>query len=513
MYIGGDFTFVGANEQYGATVNTVSGIPDLSQVNPNGAVYAAVPDGAGGWYIGGNFTQVGGQTRNRLARINADGTLHNWNPNANGLVNALAFSNGTVYAGGNFTTIGGSTRNRIASIDATSGATNNVLASTFVNSTVNTIQISGTTLYLGGDFTFIGREEPYGAAISSSTGAPDLSFVSPNGRVQVSIADGSGGWYIGGDFTQIGGQTRNRLARINADGTLNSWNPDADGAVSTLFLNSGVLYAGGSFTTIGGVGRNHVAAIDATTGLVTSWIPYQINGSVWTLQVSGTNVYLGGAFNYIGPDEPYGTVINTTTGVPTFTFANPNESVDAVVPDGSGGWYIGGSFTQVGGQTRKGIARINSDGTLNAWNPSTNGSVSALAINSGILYIGGVFSNFGGELRNNICAVDINTGNLTTWNPDVTIDLFGVRSIVISGSVVYIGGDFTQIGGITRNNVGAVDITTGLPTSWDPNADGYVNALVISGSTVYAGGQFYTIGGQSRNNIAALNNTTGAATT
>src|SRR6185295_4249768 len=95
---------------------------------------------------------------------------------------------------------------------------------------------------------------------------------------------------------------------------------------------------------------------------------------------------------------------------------------------------------------------------------------------------------------------------LDTWNP-------GANSLVIAlavdGSTVYAGGDFTSIGGQNRNSIAALDATTGLATTWDPDAIGGANGtsvstLAVSGSTVYVGGQFTFIGGQSRSNVAAL---------
>ena len=50
----------------------------------------AIPDGTGGWCIGGDFTSMGGQIRNHIAYIRANGTLGDWDPNANDEVIALA---------------------------------------------------------------------------------------------------------------------------------------------------------------------------------------------------------------------------------------------------------------------------------------------------------------------------------------------------------------------------------------------------------------------------------------
>src|SRR6187402_1396866 len=95
------------------------------------------------------------------------------------------------------------------------------------NGSVSTIVRHGNTIYLGGAFTYIGPNLPNGADIDATTGAPNLAFDIPNGNVSTAVPDGSGGWYIGGSFTSIGGQTRNRIARINADGSLHAWNPNA----------------------------------------------------------------------------------------------------------------------------------------------------------------------------------------------------------------------------------------------------------------------------------------------
>ena len=66
--------------------------------------------------IGGTFTTVGGTERNRVARLNSDGSLDaGFDPNANEAIRAVAVqSDGKVIIGGSFTTVGGTTRNRLA---------------------------------------------------------------------------------------------------------------------------------------------------------------------------------------------------------------------------------------------------------------------------------------------------------------------------------------------------------------------------------------------------------------
>ena len=78
-----------------------------------GSVAATAPDGAGGWYIGGTFTQVGGVPRSNLAHILANGTVDpSFDPGADAFVSAIAVSANAVYAGGGFTVVGGQVRTR-----------------------------------------------------------------------------------------------------------------------------------------------------------------------------------------------------------------------------------------------------------------------------------------------------------------------------------------------------------------------------------------------------------------
>ena len=80
----------------------------------------------------------------------------------------------------------------------------------------------------------------------------------------------------GGSFTSIGGQTRNRIARLDATtGLADSFDPDAN---ELCLFNRG---AGGRqdfggrlrFTSIGGQTRNRIARLDATTGMADSFDP------------------------------------------------------------------------------------------------------------------------------------------------------------------------------------------------------------------------------------------------
>lgn len=607
IYIGGSFTRVGPVNPFGTGISIASGQVDQRFLKPNGLVRSVIADGAGGWYIGGDFTRIGDEERNRIARIRPDGSLHPWNPNVNGSVHTLALQNNVLYAGGAFNNIGGLQRNRIAALDINDGK----VLSWNPNSEniVRSIAVRGNTVYAGGDFYTIGGQiRPFFAALDAGTGNATWD-AKVNGPV-LSIMPSETTIYLGGSFSQCGGASRNNLAALDsATGNVTSWNPGANGTVRTMVLANGNLIAGGdfkviqgqsrgylcqfdlanggltawnpqangpvnslaaygnmlctggNFTDIGpgrarkylsmldlstgqasnwspnpdasvlsvafsgnhlyaggnfgafgeGLLRNNLAALDATSGMPISW-DLSVNGPVNTIFKSPTTqqVFIGGSFSQIGPNTPNGSCINLTTGAADTNFVKPNGAVRAVLADGNGGWYIGGEFTSVGGQPRNRLARINNDGTLNIWNPNINGTVNALALYYNTLYVGGTFSSVGGKSRNNIAAINTQTAVPTDWNPNANGSIHTVITSV-EGSSIYVGGEFNTIGGQPRTFLASLDSLNGLATPWRPNPNGPIKTLLRDGNNIYVGGSFNTISGEVRNNIAALNGNTGIA--
>ena len=145
-------------------------------------------------------------------------------------------------------------------------------------------------------------------------------------------------------------------------------------------------------------------------------------------------------------------------------------------------------------------------------NPSPDGAVYAVASTGTSVLAGGFFTTIGGQARNYLAAVDPTTGLATSWNPNPSTSTFAnVLALAVTGSSVYVGGTFTSIGGQSRNHLAAIDATTGTAMAWNPGVNGLVNSVVANGA-VFAGGQFTGVGGVSRNNLAAIYATTGAVT-
>ena len=82
------------------------------------------------------------------------------------------------------------------------------------------------------------------------------------------------------------------------------------------------------------------------------------------------------------------------------------------------------------------------------WRDYTAGNVQTVAIMGDDLVIGGHFSQVNHERRIRIASVDLTTGTLTSWNPDVDGQFYGPWDLLVTGDQLYIGGFFTSVAGL-----------------------------------------------------------------
>ena len=354
---------------FGSATSSAAGLtvyypfPDAS-FNPgaDGAVRVVNPLPDGKILVGGGFTTLGGQARNRIGRLNADGTLDTtFNPGASDYVFSTAVQpDGRLVLGGFFTTLGGQTRNYIGRLNA-----------------------DGT---LDTGFN------------------PGASSV-----VQAVALQSDGKILVGGRFTNLGGQSRNRIGRLNVDGALDtSFNPGtgADEIVFCMAVQAdGKVLVGGDFITLGGQTRNYIGRLNADGSVDTSFNPaasrsissivVQPDGKILVVQVAYTSWGLryGSRMDRLNAD-------GTLDG----SFSNPaaNDSINAVALQADGKILVAGDFTSIGGQNRSRIARLNSDGTLDGtfFNPGADAAVQALALQpDGRILVGGGFFRLGTQIR------------------------------------------------------------------------------------------------------------------
>ncbi len=232
---------------------------------------ALQPDGR--TLVGGDFTTIYGAPRAFIGRVNANGTVDtNFLSSADGPVHAIALqSNGRVVIGGDFTLVNGVPRSRIARLNSDGSLDLGFNpGSGFANGTVHAVAITaGGEVLAGGTFThFNGNASPRLAKLTAG-GAFDSSFAIGSGAddfVSSIRVQPDGKILVGGNFIVFNGQVRNRLVRLNNDGTFDpavNFGMAANGFISAIGLQGydSKILVGGGFTEFGGQPRVGIARI------------------------------------------------------------------------------------------------------------------------------------------------------------------------------------------------------------------------------------------------------------
>jgi len=133
--------------------------------------------------------------------------------------------------------------------------------------------------------------------------------------------------------------------------------------------------------------------------------------------------------------------------------------------------------------------------SANDWNAlisGLNGTVYAIVVNGSDIYVGGQFTNAGGNANANYIA----KWDGTSWSA-LGSGLNGtVYSIALRGTDIYVGGLFTDAGGDTNADY----VAQWNGSTWSTLGNGlnnYVNVVAVSGSNVYVAGNFTDAGGYS----------------
>jgi trimeric autotransporter adhesin len=234
---------------------------------------------------------------------------------------------------------------------------------------------------------------------------------------------------------------------------------------------------------------------------------WRSDGPVNAIATQGNLAYVGGDFTYVGPGTGPAGVVSPANGSLIAAFPDTSGSILTVISDGQGGHYVGGKF-RIGDHGPVNLVHVFPDRTLdNSWTPNPNNTVRTLLLNGDHLFVGGEFTKIGTITRNRLARFDRTTGLLTPWNPGAG----GVVNVLLSdANRLYVGGQFNAVGGQQRSRLAALDPLTGAVSPWNPGASGPgsgVRALALAGEVLYVGGEFTTCGGKPRNRLAALDTT------
>jgi uncharacterized delta-60 repeat protein len=526
--------------------------------SPNGGVGTIVVQPDGRLLVAGSFTTIGGISRNFIARLNSDGSTDSvFNPNPNARVNAIVLQpDGKILIGGAFTSLTpnnaatATTAGYVARLNS-DGSLDTTFAPNVGGAVTSLLLQADGQVVIGGSFTLV---TPAGATTStlrnriarvSAAGVLDTNF-DPNFNdiVNTLALAADGKIVVGGNFTNVNpntvtttvtsslgvvtsttsttATTRNHLARLNTDGTLDgNFDPNTNSTVSNVAIQAnGQILIAGTFTTLQPNGasltttRNHVARLNADGTLDTNFNPNANNsvnvvtalpdgtilaGGFFTALQPNVALLVGGAFTTIDSvTSQYIALLNNDGSVSTSFQPNPNNVVNALLAQPDGKIVAGGAFTNIAGVTRNRLARFNADSntTLDTgFNPAINGTVNVMAIQpDGKIVIGGVFTTVNGQTRNAIARL----------NPDGTLDAAFVSSAFLSSNfgvtslAVQPDGRLLAVGPVTINSAGSFALGRLVRLNADGSTDttftsagpGPVSAIVLQSDGRILSGTF-----------------------
>lgn len=338
---------------------------------------------------------------------------------ANGIVNATSIQNdGKILIGGYFTTYNGTARNYIARLNLDGSLDTTFNPGSGANNWVESISIQNDgKIILGGNFLSYNGTARKGIVRLNSNGSLDSTFNPGTGAdwVYSTSIQNDGKIIIGGRFHTYNGVARKFVARINSNGSLdNSFNPGigADAFVaSTAIQNDGKIIIGGAFNTFNGLSRNYLTRLNSDGSIDTTFtIGWGLDGYVYSIAI---------------------------------------QSDEKII--------IGGGFLTYNLTPRKFIARLNTDGSLdNSFNPGTGASAliySASIQTDGKIIIGGNFQSYNGTTRKRIARLNINGSLDFSFDPGTGVNAFIKTTSIQNDGRIIIAGDFIQFNGTSINRI------------------------------------------------------------
>ncbi|HEY0969004.1 MAG TPA: delta-60 repeat domain-containing protein [Opitutaceae bacterium] len=494
ILIGGDFTIIdGTDRTYLARLNPDGSLDADYDPAPGWSVYALLLESDGRLLVGGSFTTFqpnGASTstsRPYLARLNANGTLDSWSPAPTGTVYSLVRqSDGKLLVGGSFTFIANTTRNYLARLNT------NLSIDTGFNPSPN-------------------------ALVRTIAVQPDAKIVFGGTFTTLQLDDKQGDDDDEDDLTNDDAD-RDYLARVNADGTLDlTFNPTPDAAVTTLYARAdGKLLIGGAFTTLqpGATGdkitRQRFARLNAD-GTVDTGFDLQTNDNVFSLQpiadgemlVSGRFTAVYGASGSSTPTENHVVRLAADGSVKSswLISAASGAQIEALALQTDGKILVGGRFTDFVGSTATNLLRLYGNGNVDAdFRASTDGTVRALLVHAA----SGAEANRG----NAFAWLERNGAFHGGFSIDGTQQLSGrVNAIAVQADgAILLGGYFSNRAGTTSREIIRIRPDGTVDTTFLPRPDGAVNAIVVQpDGKILIAGAFAAVSDLVRHRVARLN--------
>lgn len=339
-------------------------------INMGGTVNRIVRQSDGKYIVAGSFLYANGSIRRGLVRLNADGTLDSsFVPyfTSNKPINAIAIqSDGKIV-------VGSSGVDAIRRLNP-DGTQDSSFAPTNLTSTViyDVVPLPDGSVVAGGASIGPSTLDRLNRYLSNGTRDAAFGAVQPNGHVRQVRLLSDGRFLISGGFSQIGTTGRGRIARLNADGSLDTtFNPPggANDEIASFDVQAdGKIAVGGTFTGLNGnLNMKYLGRFDSDGSLDTTFVPAgTISAPVTSVRVqSDGKIIAGGGFNSVGAVQRLGLARFTATGAIDSSFNGAvnnalgvGTGISTIALDPDGRVLVGGTFTKINNISRVRIARL-----------------------------------------------------------------------------------------------------------------------------------------------------------
>ncbi|MBC8001738.1 MAG: hypothetical protein H7X97_04035, partial [Opitutaceae bacterium] len=458
---------------------------------------------------------------------------YNTSPGANNTVSGLAVQDDdrTVIVG-DFTAVNAAGRNRVARFNQDGSLDLTFNPGSGANGPVETVVIypansaNAGKILIGGDFTSYNGISRRRLVRLLPSGTLDTTFNVGNGAdgpVRSIAVQSDGKVIVAGDFTLFNDLSVNGIMRLNSDGSLDdSFNPGtgADDTIwSVVVRDTSVPFTVNRTAAFGDPGDRTLIDAGAPSGSLT--LSYNFGS---TNNLNNISVFQDGL-------RIFDLTTNGVGGAVVF-FAGTSSQLEIVMNNAGfgGGWsyqatvfpsvsgraiYLAGEFTSFNEQPIRGVARLNTDGSLDpSFNPgvSVDGPIYAMAIQyDNRILLAGAFQHFQDYSRNSLIRL-LNNGALDLdFHIGTGTDDAVYTMALQSNGKIYIGGVFQNYNGTRRMGIarlfsnGALDTSfmdtaynqfAGLVKTYSFDPPRFVNAIGLqSDGNVMLGGAFTNLGG------------------
>lgn len=505
---------------------------------PNAKVHTVSFQNDGKIIIGGDFTLFNGISRNMIARLNNDGSLDTtFNPGSGPtgglsptIMKSAIQNDGKIIVGGDFTLFNGISRNMIARLNNDGSLDTTFNPGTgFAGTIITSISLQiDSKIIIGGIFSSYNGISSKNIIRLNANATVDTSFnigTGANSSIRTTSIQSDGKIIIGGDFTNYNAISCNHIVRLNTNGSIDSSFNIGSGPNnsiwSTTIQSDGKIIIGGQFINYNGVTKNNIARLNPDGSLdnvfnAESGLQGNVAGSsdIYCISILNSGkILIVGDFTFVNNELRYGIAILESTGV----LSNINKGygvqggvVNVIKQHSPGKFIIGGSFRTYNGIRRSGIAMINIDGTLdlsfNDFSGITNGvstgsTVLDIEIVGAKIIIVGGFNSYNGLSANRI--IRLNSDGSIDNNFNVgTGPNNSINTITSSGDNKFlIGGNFTTYNGTSRNKIAKINYNGSLDIAFNPinvGNSGTINTIenlpnAINGRYIAAGN--FTVNG------------------